>query len=134
METKRDLLSLHETVAEFSGLEEKQCFHMTSLCPDECGHGGTTAVFTILKYLKYEKPGKYGDEKSDKYYVRPKDPIESTGITPEVKIVLDALTGGDFVLLSWNHDYVHKEGSSFPERPITKLLKIGKEEAEKLGN
>lgn len=132
MATKRDLLAVHETVSEFDGLEEQKCRHMTSLCPDQCGHGGTTAVFSILKYLKYEKPGKYGDEKRDKYYNRITDSVESTGLTPDVKNVLDGLKAGDCVLLSWNHDYVHTQGCSSPERPITKLVKITREEANQL--
>lgn len=130
--TTRDLLSLHETVAKFDGLETQQCFFMTSLCPNECGHGGVNAVFSIKKYLRYEKPGQYGDKKSDKYYVRISHEVETTGLTPERKQVLDSLKAGDFVLLSWNHDYVHKEGCSYPERPVTKLEKITDDEANKM--
>ena len=130
--TTRDLLSLHETVAQFDGLEQQQCFFMTALCPDECGHGGTNAVFSILQYLKYEKPGEYGDPKSDKYFVRVTQDVEVTGLIPERKQVLDSLQTGDYVLLNWNHDYVHNQGSSFPERPITKLVKISADEAKQL--
>ena len=129
---RRDLLSKHETVAKFDGLVEQQCFFMTSFCPDQCNHGGTTGVFTILKYLKYEKPGEYGDSKTDKYHVKVKATVESTGLTPQVKEVFDSLDIGDYVLLSWNHDYVHTNGCSSPERPITKLEKISKEQAETL--
>ena len=130
--SQRDLLSKHETVAKFEGLNEQQCFFRTSLCPDRCNHGGTVGVFLIVKYLNYEKPGKYGDPKKDKYHVRIKDNIESTGLTADVKNILDGLGAGDFVLLSWNHDYVHSNGCSSPERPITKLENISKEEAESL--
>ena len=45
----RELLSEHKTVATFDGLTEKKCFHRTSLCPDQCGHGGTIATFSIKK-------------------------------------------------------------------------------------
>ena len=45
----RELLSAHKTVATFDGLTEKKCFHRTSLCPDQCGHGGTVATFSIKK-------------------------------------------------------------------------------------
>jgi len=132
MASKRDLLSKHETLATFDGLEQQQCFFMTSFCPDECGHGGTNAVFTIIKYLNYQKTGQYGDEKSDKYYVRVTDSIESTGLIPQVREILDSLEKGEHVQLSWNHDYVHTDGCSSPERPITKLVKITKEDADKL--
>ena len=42
------------------------------------------------------------------------------------------LKAGDHVLLSWRHDYVTREGASFPERPITKLEGIGQDTAEEL--
>ena len=129
---QRDLLAVHKTVAQFKGVETQQCFHMTALCPDECGHGGITAVFNIHKYLHYEKPGEYGDEKCEDHYVRVDDPVEETGLTPETKLVFDELRPGDFVLLSWNHDYVHYDSCSVPERPITKLVKISEDEAKKM--
>ena len=47
VEKQRDLLSLHKTNAEFQGKKELQCRHMTMLCPDQCGHGGTIASFKI---------------------------------------------------------------------------------------
>uniref|UniRef100_A0A7M5XDB8 Uncharacterized protein n=1 Tax=Clytia hemisphaerica TaxID=252671 RepID=A0A7M5XDB8_9CNID len=130
--SRRDLLSRHETVAKFDGLEQQQCFFMTAFCPDQCGHGGTNGVFSVVKYLNYEKPGEYGDEKGEKHYVRVTDPVEASGLTPERKSVLESLKGGDYVLLSWNHDYVHTEGCSSPQRPITKLVKISKEEADEM--
>ena len=45
----RELLSIHKTVATFDGLTEQQCLFRTALCPNECGHGGTTATFSIKK-------------------------------------------------------------------------------------
>jgi len=130
----RDLLSKHETVATFGGLEEKRCRHKTSFCPDRCRHGGTVAVFHVIKYLNYEKTGKYGDQKQEKFkfFVRPSDSVEISGLTPERRSVLESLKGGDHVLLSWNHDYVHTEGCSSPQRPITKLIKISKEDADEM--
>ncbi|XP_066917699.1 uncharacterized protein [Clytia hemisphaerica] len=129
---KRDLLSKHETVATFGGLEDMRCRHLTGRCPDRCGHGGIIAVFPVVKYLNYEKPGEYGDKKQENYRVRPSDPVEKSGLTPERKAVLEGLKSGDYVLLSWNHDYVHTGGCSSPQRPITKLVKISKEEADEM--
>jgi len=128
VEKQRDLLSLHKTVAEFEGLKELQCRHMTMLCPDQCGHGGTVATFKIKSYVQYEKPGEYGDEKATKFHVKLSDSVASTGLTPEVRATLDALTPGDEVALEWNHDYVTVEyeggcSSSSPQRPITHLAK-----------
>ena len=45
----RELLSVHKTVATFDGLTEQQCLFRTALCPNECGHGGTTGTFSIKK-------------------------------------------------------------------------------------
>ena len=81
------------------------------------------------QYLHYEKPGKYGDKESKKYHVRPKEDLEQSGMTEEIKSAFDALQAGDNVLLSWNHDYVTRGGCSSPERPITELKKITAEEA-----
>ena len=48
----RELLSAHKTVATFDGLTEQKCFHRTALCPDQCGHGGTIATFSIQKVVE----------------------------------------------------------------------------------
>jgi len=50
----RELLSVHKTVATFDGLTEQQCLFRTALCPNECGHGGTTATFSIKKVCSYK--------------------------------------------------------------------------------
>ena len=84
---RRELLAVHKTVAKFSGTETQQCFHMTALCPDQCGHGGVVGKFTIHKYVHYEKPGQYGDEKGEDFYVTVGDPVVETGLTPERKQV-----------------------------------------------
>ncbi|MFR1411158.1 MAG: hypothetical protein ACLSUW_01830 [Akkermansia sp.] len=38
-------------------------------CPDKCDHARDFAVFRIVKYLDYRKPGKYGDEKQEQLMV-----------------------------------------------------------------
>lgn len=129
--TTRDLLSAHKTVAQLKGIEKKPCFFRTSLCPNQCGHGGDVAIFVIKKYLFYEKPGQYGDKQAQLYHVKSSESVERTGLTPEKKDIFDSLVPGDFVLLSWNHDYVHTQGCSAPQRPITELIKITEEEANK---
>ena len=49
--TSRELLSAHKTIATFDGISHQKCFHRTALCPDQCGHGGTIATFSIKKVL-----------------------------------------------------------------------------------
>ena len=83
---------------------------------------------SIHSYIHYEKPGEYGDGKSDKYHVKLSDPVPETGLTPERRAILDALAPGDEVDLEWHHDYVtiEYEGggtSSSPQRPIVHLAK-----------
>ena len=85
-----------------------------------------------LQYLHYEKPGKYGDEKTQKYHVKVNESSEKSGLTGEIKSVFDNLNPGDYVLLSWNHDYVNRNECHSPERPITDLRKITEEEATKM--
>ena len=48
----RELLSAHKTVAKFDGLTERKCFHRTTLCPDQCDHGGTIATLSIQKVVE----------------------------------------------------------------------------------
>ena len=122
----RELLSSHDTEAIFEGVTYMPCRHLTSLCPDRCGHGANVARFRITKYLDYKKPGKYGDEQAKVFLCRVSngkgDDMESS-IRQETLDAL-ALKPGDAVRLSWNHDYVKREGSQFPMRPITRLEKL----------
>ena len=73
-----ELLSDHVAEAEFTGIIHRKCRFLTSLCPDKCDHARDFAVFRIVKYLDYRKPGKYGDDKQDQLMVDVTD-------LPEVK-------------------------------------------------
>lgn len=64
-----ELLSDHVAEAEFTGMIHRKCRFLTSLCPDKCDHARDFAVFRIVKYLDYRKPGKYGDEKQEQLMV-----------------------------------------------------------------
>ena len=129
---KRELLAKHETLATFEGVNYRLCMGLTSRCPKECGDSGEFASFAIKKYLKYEKPGQYGDPEQETFLVQVSDYDKRPKGDPKILETVKSLKKGDHVLLSWHHDYVTKEGSSFPERPIIKLEKIGKAKAEKL--
>ena len=85
-----------------------------------------------MQYLHYEKPGKYGDEKTEKYHVKISESSEKSGLTGEIKSVFENLNPGDYVLLSWNHDYVNRNECHSPERPITELKKVTEDEATKM--
>ena len=131
-ESKRELLARHQTVAQFQGVAYQQCRGLTALCPDKCGGSGDFAAFRILKYLAYEKPGQYGDPKQQQYSFQVEDNMKNLKVPAAIRDTVVALKKGDFVLLDWQHDYVTKDGSSSPERPIKKLERITREEAVKL--
>lgn len=120
----RKLLSQHVTIAEFEGLEFRACRHLTSLCPNKCTHAGQVATFKITKYLDYKKPGQYGDPKREKFRLMIEDQLGNAKVPDDIRIAIKALQKGDAVHLSWNHDYVTKNRSSYPERSITKLAKV----------
>lgn len=118
---KREMLSTHETIAEYQGMEYHTCRGRTSLCPQQCGHSGEFAIFKITKYVKYEKPGEYGDAKQETYRIHVTD-FHRKPLDKQQAESLAKLKKGDKVLLNWRHDYVtDKNGSKYPERMVTKL-------------
>lgn len=129
---KRELLSKHQTVAQFQGVASRTCLGLTALCPDKCGQSGNFASFRIVKYLAYEKPGQYGDPQQKDHVFQVEDNMKNAKSPAAVREAVAGLKTDDYVLLDWNHDYVTKDGSSSPERPIQKLQKITREEAVKL--
>lgn len=128
-EDQREMLSKHQTVAQFIGISYHECRGLTSLCPDKCGDSGDLASFRILKYVAYEKPGQYGDEQQKEYQFLVQDNMKKLKVSPELKAKIDALQPNRYVLLDWRHDYVTKEGSKFPERIVIQLKPITLEEA-----
>ena len=121
---KVETLARHETVAEFRGTNYHRCLGLTTLCPDRCGESGTLAAFRIVNYLNYEKLGEYGDPKCDAFAFLVENNMKHPKVPDDIRAAINTLKPGDFVLLSWKHDYVTSQGGSAPERPITKLEKI----------
>jgi hypothetical protein len=121
---KVETLARHETVAEFRGTNYHHCLGLTTLCPDRCGESGTLATFRIVNYLNYEKLGEYGDPKCDAFAFLVENNMKHPKVPDDIRAAINTLKPGDFVLLSWKHDYVTSQGGSAPERPITKLEKI----------
>lgn len=129
---KRERLAVHETLATLNKIEFRLCRGLTSLCPKECGHSGNFAEFTIKKYLKYDKTGEFGDPKQTAFLLQISDYDKRPQGDPAILKTVQGLKPGDFVRLTWHHDYVTKDGSSSPERPIIKLEKITAEDAAAL--
>lgn len=120
----RKLLSRHDTIATFEGIVDRPCRFRTALCPDRCDHGGKVAVFKINRYLDYEKPGEYGDPKSETFQFQVEDTQGKAKVPESLRKSVKELKKGDLVRLEWRHDYVTQEGSSFPERPVVRLDKV----------
>ena len=134
---KRELLAEQDTVAKFTGIAYQQCRGMTAQCPDNCGQSGDFASFDIVSYLAYRKPGQYGDPKTATYTFQVEDNRKNLKVPKELAAGVRGLKPGDYVLLSWRHDYVTRfedggGSASSPERPVTKLQKISKDEADRL--
>jgi hypothetical protein len=130
---KRELLSCHDTIAKFTGIADHKCRGLTALCPDKCGHSGRMATFEIVKYLGYEKPGQYGDEKQKTFSVLIEDNMKNAKVPDATLKAIDSLKPGTTVHLKWNHDYVTRDGSKFPERPIISIEPMTPDQVEAAG-
>jgi hypothetical protein len=119
-ETRRETLARHETRAEFQALTKQTCRGLTALCPERCGHSGTMATFRIIEYIRFEKLSGYGRQQEVFAFLL-EDNRNRRQVDPSVYKTVMALAKGDEVRLCWNHDYVTRNGSSGPERPITTL-------------
>jgi hypothetical protein len=114
--TMVDLLSRHETLAVFEGLDS-----------------GERATFGIKKYLNYERPSPYGDAKQKTFtaLLGDYDGRSSRGDGQILKTVR-GLRKGDYVLLTWEHRQITTGGVSSPDRLIVKLERVDKDKAESL--
>jgi len=120
-EGESQLLSLHDTLATFRELKPYRCMGRTALCPDECGHSGSLAIFDIIRYNDYQKPGEYGDPKTETFQILVMDNHGNAKIDKDILKTINDLNEGDTVTLKWRHDYVTRDNASFPVRTITEL-------------
>ena len=119
----REVLSTHETRATFTGVEAGMEPMLRIFPPQPAKQW---AVFAITEYISYSKPGQYGDEKTERFAFLPEEQSDA------VSAALFALTPGQTVLLSWEHEYVtraetidgRETSSSYPERIVTRLEPI----------
>ncbi|QQL45937.1 hypothetical protein [Sulfuriroseicoccus oceanibius] len=115
------LLSSHDTIATFRELKPHRCMGRTALCPDNCGHSGSLAIFDIIRYNDYQKPGQYGDPQAETFQILVMDNHGNAKIDKAILKTINDLSEGDTVTLKWRHDYVTRNQSSFPVRTITEL-------------
>ena len=90
-EKKIKLLSAHETIAVFEGLEFRTCRGRTARCPKNCGDSGEFAKFRIVEYLRYEKNGKYGDNEQQQRLLQVSDFFKSPKVIQNVQSVVKTL-------------------------------------------
>ena len=121
---KYDVLAVHKTKATFKGTREHRCMGLTALCPDRCGDSGTMATFAIDDYTLYEKRGEYGDDKQTTFQFLTENNMKKAKIPAELLAQMKTLKPGDKVVLEWEHRYMNRDGSRWPERPVTKLEKL----------
>ncbi len=120
-----EILSTHATVARYDGLILRPCHFMTADCPNDCDHAGIYAIFTMVDYVDYQKPGQYGDEKQLEFFLRIADKNDNPDplVAPELREEIDDLEKGDIVELDWAHVYITDEHGAYPERIVTRFNK-----------
>lgn len=125
---KRELLAQHVVLASYKGSPFRTCRGRTGRCPKDCGGSGEFATFAVEKYVEYQKPGKYGSAKQTSHLIQISDFHRNPIGNPEIRKVIMELKEGDHVMLAWNHDYVTRNGSSSPDRPVKELRRLTKAE------
>ncbi len=118
-----DLLASNSVKASFVGVEDRPCRHLTSECPDKCGHATRIAKFLVIENKGYEKPGQYGDDKAEPgkiLIVDVKRDIEGQDVA--VAAAIAKLQKGAKVDMTITHYYVNVDGSRWPVRPVTEFV------------
>ena len=119
-----DVLCINEVKATFTEKKHFPCRFRTALCPDRCNHAKDAAVFKIDEYLKYEKPGQYGDDKKDNFTWDLNPTADSNKLHPEYLEIVKGLQPGDKVRINWTHFYIHDDNGAHPERSVTFFEKL----------
>lgn len=114
-----DVLSSHETDAVYEGVRRLPCLHRTSLCPDRCGHARDVAVFRIAAYRKYDKVNPHHGDPQAAEFLMPLTVGEE--VSAEQVGFAKGLRAGDAVRLDWAHEYVRRDGASYPRRRVVRL-------------
>ncbi len=123
MAEQRDRIYTYTSTASFLAKRHLPCRHMTSECPNNCGHAKDVFAFR-LDHLNVH-------ENKDSPSLQWCTPVEqgSEHMVPSCDLekfssVANLLIPGDKVKLDWNHDYVTAGGCSCPQRPVVTLAKV----------
>lgn len=117
-----ELLATNTVTAQYVGTVEQPCRFMTALCPDKCGHGTRLAQFHVISNDRYDRPGKYGDDKMNAGDTVSVDVArEVPGQSPSVAALISRLQPGEVVRFTVNHYYVTQGQGQFPVRPVVSI-------------
>ena len=118
-----ELLAVNEVETHYLGTVNIPCRHLTADCPDKCNHAKLAARFRVVRNLKYEKIGQYGDdciEPGALLYIDLKNPTPGQDDEAVANFVKN-LKVGDTVRLTQKHYYGQQGNSLEPFRPITAM-------------
>lgn len=118
---QRETMYAYAANATYLGSRHQPCRFRTSLCPHQCGHA--TDVYRFhLDQLTATK----NEASSHVRWVTPEEAgkehlVGEADLNSYIELA-KSLKPGDMVALEWSHDYVTRGGSSFPDRPVTRLV------------
>ena len=123
---ERETMASYVGTAEFLEKRHQPCRHLTTLCPNECGHATDVYVFKIITL-----DAKANELSSHTKWITLVGAGETVLIGAKdlgvFRAVADELAPHTIVHLQWNHDYVTTTepsggSASGPERPVTGLF------------
>ena len=101
----REVLSEHETIAEFQGLTYHVCHADVVGCPEFCSDSGEFTNFRIVKYLEHQAAGESNHSRMEEFRLRVSD-FHRKPINSELEPLIRSLGKGDRILLSWCNEEV----------------------------
>lgn len=112
----------YAATATFQGSKHQPCRHMTSECPDRCGHATRVYEFQLNVLHITAAP-----DSKNAQWVTPKKEGDVHCIAENTMgawlPAAQELSPGDQCALEWSHDYVTMNGCSGPQYPVLKLAK-----------
>jgi len=119
-----DVLARLRARVAYAGVQRRRCMHMTSLCPDRCNHARAWALFTVVEWLAYEKPGQYGDDKAPTFAVQLEPAEAGVEHAPGFMDAVAGLAEGDALEIEWLHEYVTTtwEGGGSGKAPSRRVV------------
>ncbi len=118
-------LACNTVTAVYEDTIELPCRHLTSECPERCGHAQRIARFRVVENLGYSRSGEYGDDKLEpgvSFAVDMKNDVE--GQQSGVQQLVRELRPGDAVRLTIRHYYVTGQRAHYPVRPVTAIERV----------